>query len=410
MLKGGAILMVALFVQLQFQPFASASTLIEVDGLTYSVQDDNTLTVEGCTTKCGTKNLVIPAFVQSMPVRKIDVAALSDKKLSGSLTLPSSVTAIYRHAFSFNKITSVIFGDSPVLMFENVFTGNKIDSFVSPTWLTHIPRDFMSENPLHNLVLSPEVIDIGDQAFDNSNMPTLVLPATLKSIGANAFSNADRGVNQQNPQNYSYPFSVIFMGDPPTISERALPFSHWPSGGTTETKNVTLYVPQDNSNWGSKFGYKSGGYVVRKFDPTLLDVASPAPVVSQVVNVHIIKPEGNATQDILFLKVAVSGITSVEAETSPATVKKYQTMSCPLGTDSNISLPIPGFKKTSKFFFCSVLLSQKKWSKLNLTAFRYGLNGTTVSQTRVSLTGKKVQKYSCHWTTAYRAGPVCKKL
>jgi len=408
---------------------SSADATIEADGLTYEVRVDNTLNVIGCTTACSAKDLVIPATVQSMPVVGVSPQALANKRLSGSLTLPDSLTYLGQQAFFGNKLTSVILPETPknpIVLWESIFSNNKITSFTSPSWLTTLPRWFMADNPLETLTLSDAVTNIGDYAFQNTDLTSLVIPASLQIIGLESFSNAERGIDITNDRGPSFAkyFDIVFMGDPPVISERSVPTNRglpFTSGRFfSETYTVSVYAPIGNTNWGATYGNmpgQYGKYTVKRFDPALLAVPASKPSLSVVANLELKSPDvGQPSDKILLLKIPVADATSVQAETSPGSVRMYQYLNCPMGNATKTysfldfkAVPVPGFAKTDKFFFCGIALNGigKKWKNLTVTSFRYGVPGTVLNATRAALTAKKVPKYLCSYS---RSGKVrCKK-
>jgi len=369
-----------------------ASQNIEVDGLSYTVQSDNTLRLFGCTTKCGAKDLVIPAEVQSMPVVKISQTAFQAKNLSGSLTIPDSVIEIGMGAFYDNKLTQINLPSKSTAIATSAFARNQITSFTVPSWLSDVPDSFMDNNPLKTLVVPEGVTRIGDRAFQEAQLTKLILPRSLSILGADAFSYIKR----------KCAMNVFMLGEAPTFSQDGLPFSNFRSD--TDLGLVHLYASTGLTSWGLKYGYATASYAVKRFNPENLGQPAQQPTIAQVANVNIIKPEGPA-QRTLFFKIAIADSTALTLKTSPKDVIADPDTVC----KSWIGFTLSGFAKDKNFVFCSVLVTSK-WSSLTITPVRYGEPGTSLIQSRSSLTSKAVNAYTCNWKIkSTHGGPVCKK-
>jgi hypothetical protein len=391
-LRTAAVLILLALSQIQNSQLVSAANNIEVDGLSYTIQGDNTLRLFGCTSKCGAKNLVIPAEAQSMPVVKISPMAFQAKNLSGSLTIPDSVTDIGMGAFYDNKLTQINLPISSVTIASSAFARNQISSFSVPTWLTDVPDSFMDKNPLKTLVVPEGVTRIGDRAFQEAQLTRLVLPSSLVYVGADSFSFIER----------KKALNVFMLGPAPTFSQEGLPFSNFRSN--TDIARVNLYVPTGSLTWGEKYGYATASYKVNRFHPELLGQPAPKPVVARIANVNIIKPEGPA-QRTLFFKISIADSTTLKLKTTPKDFIGDPDTVC----KSSIGFALEGFAKDKNFVFCSVLVSPK-WSKLSITPVRYGEIGTELVQSRSVLTGKTVPAFSCNWKVkSSSGGPTCKK-
>jgi hypothetical protein len=167
------------------------------------------------TSYTGTRaNVVIPATIQSLPVREIGddaflrssitslvipegVTSMGWRAVAGSrsltsVTLPSTLTNIAIGAFA--DCTSLTTIDLPASLREigsNAFENTGLTSFPNwPAGVTTISPHMFARTNLRGEVIIPEgVTYIQSMAFMGRNITRVTLPSTIRSIGMQAFSN-----------------------------------------------------------------------------------------------------------------------------------------------------------------------------------------------------------------------------
>ena len=117
-----------------------------------------------------TNNLVIPNQVGTITVTGITTNAFDNVLLSGTLTLPSTLTTIEANAFSDHNLVSVTIPNSVLNIGANAFRNNNISNLT------------ISAGGTGNLT-------IGANAFRENALTTIELPARVNSIGDGAFAN-----------------------------------------------------------------------------------------------------------------------------------------------------------------------------------------------------------------------------
>jgi len=156
----------------------------------------------------------------------IGPSAFVGATLTGALAIPASVTSIGEEAFAGNKFTSLAFADGsglstiPARMVQqdvNTFTGNLTipgsvtaieesafersgftGSLTIPSAVTHIGNNAFKSTGFTSVDLGSGLVSIGSDAFESTNLAgPLALPATLKTLGARAFTDV-RGITSVN--------------------------------------------------------------------------------------------------------------------------------------------------------------------------------------------------------------------
>lgn len=160
------------------------STFFSEDGILYEKSDS------GNTLRCYPQGKEESSFAVPDGVTKIGTAALYSTKLS-ELTLPSSLKELERHCFSFNQflkeidlsgtevteisimamtecsaLTDVVFPDSLISIDSAAFAGCKL--------LSHVD-------------LPESLVSVGQNAFAATGLESVVIPASVASIGYCAF-------------------------------------------------------------------------------------------------------------------------------------------------------------------------------------------------------------------------------
>ncbi|MGL5519883.1 MAG: leucine-rich repeat domain-containing protein [Metamycoplasmataceae bacterium] len=89
---------------------------------------------------------------------------------------------------------------------QNAFENNELTSLILPNSITSIGSRAFQNNQITSLILSNSVKDIGGEAFKNNKLTWVIIPNLVTYIGWNAFSN-----NVIN--NIKIPDSVTFIGN-----------------------------------------------------------------------------------------------------------------------------------------------------------------------------------------------------
>ena len=123
----------------------------------------------------------------------INASALAKTSLT-TIYFPSSLTYLGPYAFDYSSLQTIIFPSTFILEFigENTFSGCGIQNFTFPSSLTTLSSAFQSCNSLTSLDLSKctNLTSIGDNAFNNCGATTCILPPNLISINGFAFQSS----------------------------------------------------------------------------------------------------------------------------------------------------------------------------------------------------------------------------
>jgi hypothetical protein len=186
------------------------------------------------------KDVVIPAEINGIPVTSIEEGAFYKKELT-SVIIPDSVTSIGSYAFCTNKLTSVIIPDSVTSIGSYTFCTNKLISVTLPDTV-EIASSAFSENPIDGFLVGYlkagkkagtydqpvateddfdveqlanntlkitgykgsikditipselwglKVTSIGRSAFAREHLTSVIIPDTVTEIGEHAFNDND---------------------------------------------------------------------------------------------------------------------------------------------------------------------------------------------------------------------------
>jgi hypothetical protein len=109
--------------------------------------------------------------------------------ISGSYTIPSSVTAIGDFAFPSCNLTNLVFPDSVVAIGQYAFYGcTSMNTVTLPTDLVTIGQYAFASSGLTNLTLPGRIASIGGNAFAEIALTSTLIPASVTNIGPAAFS------------------------------------------------------------------------------------------------------------------------------------------------------------------------------------------------------------------------------
>jgi len=132
---------------------------------------------------------VIPGSIWDEPVSSIGGSVFSAKKLTGGVTIPTSVTSIGESAFANNQLTSVTIPTSVTSIGESAFANNRLTGVTIPTSVTSIGNYAFANNRLANITIPNSVTSIGEGVFFQNQPRVVIIPDSVTSIGAKAFLN-----------------------------------------------------------------------------------------------------------------------------------------------------------------------------------------------------------------------------
>ena len=116
------------------------------------------------------------------------------------------VKRIGNGAFSYNKLTNVLFGIDLEEIGIKAFDNNELTSVRIPLKVTVIEENAFADNNIESVLFHNNITDIKDGAFINNKLTSLELPNKLKTIGAMAFYNNEI-------ENVKIPLSLERIGD-----------------------------------------------------------------------------------------------------------------------------------------------------------------------------------------------------
>lgn len=175
-----------------------------------------------------TRDVVIPSSINGLPVTSIgryafhmifiDSEPLFDYDIT-SVVIPNSVTSIGSNAFYSNKLTCVIIPESVKHIGENAFGENLFKSYIvsenNPYFKTidgvlfnknaTTLIDMPSSVKRNTYSIPDSITSIGDYAFANNNLSSIIIPESVTSIGEGAFC-------RNNLTNIMIPDSVTSIG------------------------------------------------------------------------------------------------------------------------------------------------------------------------------------------------------
>ena len=156
--------------------------------------DDLTVSSAGKITGCSqsaTGDLVIPGTINGKTITAIGKDAFKNCSLT-SVEIPATVTKVEDRAFSGSmNLSSVKFDGTDVALGNSVFAEcSTLSDVTLPSQLKEIKTsDFSGCLSLINIALPSTLTAIGDGAFEGSGLAQITIPASVETIGKNAFAN-----------------------------------------------------------------------------------------------------------------------------------------------------------------------------------------------------------------------------
>lgn len=191
-----------------------------------------------------------------------------------SVEVPSSVKILSASLFENNRNIKSIdlnnveyigvstFKNSTLLTVENGQHIKNVDNsaFIGTEWLANQKNEFVVLGSVllnylgndSNVTIPENITKISEACFDNENIESIILPTTLKEIGANAFTNCD---------NLKW---ILFASTQPPILN-----------GDIAKENVVFYVKQSSYNYFKDsiyYKYKKNTISKKNFTITFKDI------------------------------------------------------------------------------------------------------------------------------------------
>lgn len=231
------------------QPSGQFEFTLAKDGTHYILSGIGTMTDE---------DIVIPSTYNGLPVMEIGNSAFSEYQFIRSVVIPEGVTGILGGFSGCTKLETVILpetlesiGTSAFAECEKLYEQDSGLAYVG-NWLVGAKQNIISAN------VREGTQHIADGIFiENSNLSSVSLPSTLKTIGSFAFSGCSsltsikipEGVTEIGQQAFRNCFNikkVIFLSSVPPAIGSDLFSNKW------EPTEFTVYVPR-----GSLEAYRS---------------------------------------------------------------------------------------------------------------------------------------------------------
>ena len=140
-----------------------------------------------CSYRGTSKNIVIPAIINKVPVTSIKEGAFSNLGLV-SVIIPNGIVTIGRGAFGLNNLTSIVIPDSVTTIEGSAFADNRLTSVIITNNSTKIGNHAFSNNRLTSIDIPDSVTSIEYGAFSSNSMTSIDIPRSVTFIGGNAFS------------------------------------------------------------------------------------------------------------------------------------------------------------------------------------------------------------------------------
>lgn len=128
-------------------------------------------------------DIVIPNNVTLVGER-----AFMDNQLS-VLSLPDSILSVGANSFYRNQLSSIGFGNNITVIGGMAFGENQISGTITlPGSVTTIESNAFVQNQISNLTLPQSLITIGDGAFGYNQLSNIVIPDSVTTLGQYAFA------------------------------------------------------------------------------------------------------------------------------------------------------------------------------------------------------------------------------
>ena len=192
---------------------------------TYSINDDNTITITGTNKPSSSsrglearlfgssidlENIVIPYEIEGKTVVEIGEAAFKFNSVLNSVIIPNSITSIGDYAFeSCSNLTNVVLGNGVKNIGEYAFSESGVTNIImGDNVLTIGIYAFYTCMALESVIMGNNITSINEAVFANCvNLATVKISNSLKTIEASAFCSCN------NLKSIVIPNSVTSIGN-----------------------------------------------------------------------------------------------------------------------------------------------------------------------------------------------------
>ena len=248
-----------------------AGSFITGDNTTISYSETPTNIIITGSSVGASGNIVIPDYINDLPVTVISVSAFGLRSNISSFELPSTLETIERYAFGDTSITNIHIPDNVTSIGSYAFYGcENLESINIPLSLTHINNHafYNCENlsDIGNILNSTNgsLVSIGQRAFRNTNLENIIIPNSVINIGNHAFEYCSNlvsvtfGSSITNIEDKAFFMcksleSITFTSHYPPQFGSEVFYEYWPNldwGDTRGISGARVTVPYMSVNYG----------------------------------------------------------------------------------------------------------------------------------------------------------------
>ena len=260
-------------------------------------------------------------------LQTIGTQAFADSTALTSIEIPASVTTLQSQAFrGCTSLTSIVVPEDITTLPESIFTGcTALTNVELPSTLTTIGKSaFSGCTGLKNFEVPAGVTEIGESAFASARLTSLVIPASVQTIGTKAFNKAfdETGSPILVFQGASAPTlaQTVFGGNsdrkptaPPSSLSVAVPVGSESSYSDTILKDKVSTTDNSYSYALSTSLDKNSGVVGDTFNLSItstLPTGATLSVNSSNTNVATVSETGNTSRTIMAVGSGTANITA----------------------------------------------------------------------------------------------------
>jgi hypothetical protein len=158
------------------------------DNFTYTKEGETSITIKKYN---GSKaDVVIPGMIENLPVTKLYTQSFINLKSKlTSVVIPNTVTVIEGTVFQNNELTgSITLPSGLTTIGDYAFDNNKINTVIIPDSVTILASYAFRNNELKAVVIGDGVTSINSYTFQNNEITSLTFGSKVVTIGTSAFN------------------------------------------------------------------------------------------------------------------------------------------------------------------------------------------------------------------------------